>query len=177
MILLVVDMQKELVCDDLYAFDKFIKNVTKLIDAARKNKVEVIYYKHDGGSGSGLTVGDLGFEIAECVKPRDDEKVYVKTINSCFGNPEFVKYLNDSGEKELMIVGLQTEYCIDATIKSAFERGFKVYVPKSTNSTFDNNYLSAKKAVKYYNEWIWPDLFSESVTINEAIKVIKNRKY
>ena len=50
MILLVVDMQKGLVDDELYAFDTFIDRTVRLIDAARKNNVEVIYVQHDAGS-------------------------------------------------------------------------------------------------------------------------------
>ena len=37
--LIVVDMQKGLVVEDLYSYDAFVKNVCKLIDCARKNKV------------------------------------------------------------------------------------------------------------------------------------------
>ena len=38
-----------------------------------------------------------------------------------------------------MIVGLQTEFCLDATVESAFDRGYKVYLPHGTNSTFDRS--------------------------------------
>lgn len=72
----------------LYHFDEFIKNVTGIIDVARKKGVEVIYVQHDDG--------------------------------------------------------LQTNFCIDATVKSAFERGYNVIVPKGTNSTFDNDYMNAE---------------------------------
>ena len=65
MILLVVDMQKCLVDEELYAYDTFIDRTARLISAARKNRVEVIYVQHDAGPGSGLTAGDSGFEIAD----------------------------------------------------------------------------------------------------------------
>ena len=86
MILLVIDMQKALIDDELYAFDTFMERTARLIDAARKNNVEVIYVQHDAGAGSGFSVGDEAFEIAEEVAPREGEKVFIKTINSCFGN-------------------------------------------------------------------------------------------
>ena len=35
----------------------------------------------------------------------------------------------DKGETELIVAGLQTDYCMDATVKCGFEHGFKVYVP------------------------------------------------
>lgn len=172
--LIVIDMQKGLVCDELYSFDGFIENVEKLIRVARSNNVEVIFVKHNFGEESGFTFGDEAFEIACQVAPRDDEKVFVKMINSCFGNEDFAKYLKQSGENELMIVGLQTDFCIDATVKSAFERGYKVYIPKGTNSTFSNDYLDGETIYKYFNEWVWPGTFAITISMNEAIKLLKN---
>ncbi|MBO4305623.1 MAG: isochorismatase family protein [Clostridia bacterium] len=68
-------------------------------------------------------------------------------------------------------MGLQTNYCIDATVKSAFERGFDVIIPDGTNSTFDNKYMTAETAVKYYNEDVWEELV-DSVTLDEAIAMM-----
>ena len=97
------------------------------------------------------------------------------TINSCFDNKDFAKYLESKNEKELVIVGLQTDFCIDATIKSAFERGYHVIVPKGTNSTFDNKYISKEKIYKYFNEWVWPDAFAECVSISKVISLMNNK--
>ena len=171
MILLVVDMQSALIDDKLYAFDTFMERTTRLIDAARKNNVEVIYVQHDAGEGSGFSVGDEAFEIAEEVAPREGEKVFVKTINSCFGNKDFKAYMEAQEDKRLMIIGLQTNYCIDATVKSAFERGFEVIIPEGTNSTFDNDYMTGETTVRYYNEDVWEEIV-ESVTMEEAIEMM-----
>ncbi|MBQ6289175.1 MAG: cysteine hydrolase [Clostridia bacterium] len=171
MILLVVDMQNALIDDKLYAFDTFMERTTRLIDAARKNNVEVIYVQHDAGEGSGFSVGDEAFEIAEEVAPREGEKVFVKTINSCFGNKDFKAYMEAQEDKRLMIIGLQTNYCIDATVKSAFERGFEVIIPEGTNSTFDNDYMTGETTVRYYNEDVWEEIV-ESVTMEEAIEMM-----
>ena len=173
MILLVVDVQKGITNDRLYAYESFIGNITRLIDKARSNNVEVIYVQHDDGSGSGFSIGDEAFEIADQVAPNNDEKIYVKTINSCFGNQDFAEYLKGTGEKELMIIGLQTNFCIDATVKSAFERGYKVIVPKETNSTFDNDYMDARTTYRYYNEMMWPKRFAECVSMEDAIKLLQ----
>ena len=45
----------------------------------------------------------------------------------------------------MIVVGLQTEYCIDAAVKCGFEHGFEIIVPKESNSTFDNAYMSAEE--------------------------------
>ena len=173
--LIVIDMQKTLLVDDLYDLKGLSNKVAKLIKTARDSGVEVIFVKHDAGQGSGFSNGDEGFEIPRRFKPLDNEKVFVKTINSSFGNKDFEQYLKQANDKELMIVGLQTEFCIDATIKSAFEKGYQVYVPRGTNSTFDNDYLDASKTVKYYNEWIWDDVFAKCLTFNKSLDLLKTK--
>ena len=105
MILLVVDMQKGIVDEDLYAYDTFMDRTVRLIDAARKNNVEVVFVQHDAGKGSGLSAVDEAFEIIDRIKPMQGEKVYVKTINSCFGNKDFKQYMKSLEDKRLMIVG------------------------------------------------------------------------
>ena len=172
MILLVIDMQKGLVDEDLYAFDTFTERTTKLVDVARKNRVEVVFVQHDAGQNSGMSVGDEAFEIIDRIAPAEGEKVFVKTINSCFGNKEFKDYMEDQDDKRLMIIGLQTNYCIDCTVKSAFERGFEVIIPEGTNSTFDNDYMTGETTVRYYNEDVWEELV-EGVTFEEAIAMLE----
>ena len=173
MILLVIDMQKGLVDEDLYAFDTFMDRSVRLVNAARKNNVEVVFVQHDAGSGSGMSAGDESFEIIDQITPKEGEMVFVKSINSCFGNKEFKEYMEHQDDKRLMIIGLQTNYCIDCTVKSAFERGFEVIIPEGTNSTFDNNYMTGETAVRYYNKDVWEELV-ESVAFEEALSMLEN---
>lgn len=174
--LIVIDMQKALLDDELFNLKGLLKNIVRLIEAARENQIEVIYVQHDAGPGTGFSVGDDAFEIADEVAPHENEKVFVKTINSCFGNKEFGAYLENSKEDTLVIVGLQTNFCIDATVKSAFERGYRVLIPEGTNSTFDNPYMSAETTCAYYFNEVWPDLFAECISMDEAIKLIYNQR-
>lgn len=170
--LILIDLQKALMVDDLYNYKNLVKNVAKLLKTARNFKIDIVFIQHDAGEGSGFSIGDIGYEIYDRFKPIEGEHVFSKTINSAFGNIEFSSYLERSEDKNLMIVGLQTEFCIDATIKSAYEKGFKVYVPKICHSTFDNNYSKANDVIKYYNEWIWKGTFANVITLKEAIRIL-----
>ena len=172
MVLLVIDMQKGIVDEELYAFDTFMDRTVRLVEAARKSGAEVIFFQHDAGPNSGLSVGDKGFEIIDELRPKPGEKVIIKKINSCFGNREFKTYMERQSDKRLMIIGLQTNYCIDCTVKSAFERGFDVIIPEGTNSTFDNEYMTGETTYRYYNEDVWEELV-DAVTIDEAVKLLE----
>ena len=172
MILLVIDIQKGITDDELYAYDTFMDRTVRLIDAARKNHVEVVYVQHDDGPGSGFSAGDQAFEIADQVAPEAGEKIFVKTASSSFTNKDFAAYMEKQEDKRLMIIGLQTNYCIDATVRSAFERGFQIIIPEGTNSTFDNEYMTGETTYLYYNEEIWPDRYADCVTFEEAMEMI-----
>lgn len=174
MILLVVDMQKGIVDDELYAFDSFMEKTVRLVDAARKNGVEVIFVQHDAGENTGLSVGDEAFEIIDELSPEPGEQVFVKKINSCFGNKDFREYMEKQEDRRLMIIGLQTNYCIDCTVKSAFERGFEVIIPEGTNTTFDNDYMTGETCVRYYNEDVWEELV-DIVSVEEAIDMFSSK--
>ena len=174
--LIVIDMQKALMDDELYNLNGLLENIRKLIAAARENGIEVIYVQHDAGPGTGFSVGDEAFEIADEVAPQKGEKVFVKTINSCFGNKDFTACLEGSEDDTLMIVGLQTNFCIDATVKSAFERGYQVIIPEGAHSTFDNAYMSGETTCAYYFNEVWPDLFADCVSMDEALALMSGRE-
>lgn len=173
MVLLVVDVQKLITNEKLYNFDTFISNVKLLIEKARKNDVEVIYVRHDDGVGQALTKGTDGFEIYEEIAPMSDERIFDKFVNSSFNGTGLLEYLRSKGEKEIIVVGLQTEYCIDATVKCGFEHGFRVIVPEYSNSTFDNEFMSAEQSYRYYNEFMWKNRYAECVSVENVIGIME----
>lgn len=173
MILLVVDVQKLITNDQLYNFSSFINNVKKLIQVARENNIEVIYVRHDDGIGTALTKGEEGFEIYDQIKPQSDEKVFDKTVNSPFKDTGLLEYLNNRLVKEIIITGLQTEYCIDASVKCAIEHGFNVIVPANGNTTIDNDYMSGETSYKYYNQFIWKKRYARCLSMDKTLEIMK----
>ncbi|MBR2916958.1 MAG: cysteine hydrolase [Oscillospiraceae bacterium] len=172
MVLLVVDTQKAITNEKLYEFDLFKKRVNELINKARSNGIEVIFVRHDDGIGCELSKGNEGFEIYEDFKPENNELIFDKTVNSSFKNTGLLEYLKEKNEDTVIVVGLQTDYCIDATIKAGFEHGFKMIVPENTNSTFDNQYMTAEETYKYYNEFIWNKRYAECVSFEKTIEMV-----
>lgn len=175
MVLLIVDTQKLLVNNQLYNFENFIKNIKDLISTARESKIEVIYVVHDNGSGTYLTQGKEGFEIYEDFKPLENDKVFIKNVNSSFRGTGLLEYLKNKDQKEIIVVGLQTDKCIDATIKCGFEHGFHMIVPENANSTIDNEYLSGKNSYKYYNEFMWTERYADCIPIDETIEIMNKQ--
>lgn len=173
MVLLVVDTQKLITVEKLYKFKEFKTNVRILISTARENGIEVIFVRHDDGLGNELTKGNPGYEIFEEFQPTNKEVIFDKTVNSSFRAIGLLEYLRQKEETEIIIVGLQTDYCIDATIKAGFEHGFKMIVPANTNSTFDNQYMTAKQTYNYYNEFMWNKRYAECISMKDVIERMK----
>ena len=177
MILLVVDTQKGCFNEKLFAFEIVRDNIKKLITIARESSVEVVYVQHDDGPGSDLDKGTDNYEIYEEFAPRNDEKRFEKNVNSAFHPMTgLTEYLNSKGEKDIITIGVSTDYCMDATIKSGFEKGFNIIVPSYTNSTYDNPYFDKETAYKYFNEFMWGTRYANVITVEQAIRLLQSKK-
>lgn len=169
-VLMVVDVQNALIKDHPYNEQRVIENIKKLILTARDNKKEVLYVRHDDGKGTELEQGTDGWQIYYDIKPNANELIFEKQYNSAFHKTGLREYLESKEIDTIILVGLQTEYCIDATCKSAFDYGYKIIIPEETNTTFDNEYLSGEKLYEFYNYKIWNRRFANILSINDAIK-------
>ena len=172
MVLLVIDTQKALMNSELFEFELFKSSVVKLIDIARKNEIEVIFVRHNEGDYGELSKGKSGFEIYEEFTPKENELIFDKTFNSAFKGTGLNVYLNRKGVSDVIVVGLQTDYCIDATIKAGFELGYRMIVPAYANSTFDNQYLSSDETYSYYNEFIWNERYADCISLEDTVKLM-----
>jgi len=153
--LLVVDIQKSAMAKNVYAAEHFIHAVVELIDGARAESIPVVHIQHDDGPGTELATGSLGWEFAEPVRPISGEEVIEKKSNSGFKETGLETSLRDRGIETLVICGLQTEYCINATVLSAKERDFNVVIPREGHTTWDNNDAEAGWLTEFYADRIW----------------------
>ena len=174
MVLLIVDTQKLITNSMLYQFELFKEHVKELIKQARNNRIEVIYVRHDDGADHELTKGTDGFEIYDEFGPVDGERIFDKNVNSPFNGTGLLEYLRKKKEDTIIVAGLQTDYCIDATVKCGFEHGFRMIVPAHANSTFDNDFMSAEKTYKYYNDYIWNRRYAECVSFEKTLALMEN---
>ena len=175
MILLVVDTQKGCFNERLFAFEIVRDNIKQLISVARENNVEVIYVQHDDGPGTDLDKFTDNYEIYEEFAPRDGEKHFEKNVNSAFHPMTgLTEYLYSKCEKDIITIGVSTDYCMDATIKSGFEKGFNIYVPEYTNSTYDNPYFDKETAYHYFNEFMWNKRYAKVISFEQAIQMLQS---
>ncbi len=96
-----------------------------------------------------------------------------KRFNSAFRQTDLLSHLERRGVSDLIIVGLQTEYCVDTTIRVAFEFGFSIVVPEMTNTTFDNGEISAEQIYDLHNRRVFAGRFAEVMTMSEALSAVE----
>jgi nicotinamidase-related amidase len=174
-VLLIVDVQTYLINERPYNVRSVIGNIKRLILAARDTQTEVIYVRHDGGEGDELEYGTEGWQICGETAPDNGETIFDKRYNSAFLKTGLSEYLAGKSIHTIVLAGLQTEYCMDATCKSAFEHGFNVIIPELTNTTFDNDYLSGEKLYEFYNYKIWNKRFADVMPVDDVIKILSAR--
>ncbi|MDI6453620.1 cysteine hydrolase family protein [Peloplasma aerotolerans] len=154
--LLVVDMQKALIDEQPINRNELIQNINEMIDFCRLKNVDVIFVRHqDNQEGSPLVKDTSGWQIYKELHLNTHDKIIDKKYNSAFYQTDLKDYLISKSIENIILVGMQTEYCIDATCKSAFDLGYHVYLPKGFNSTFNSTYVKGEDIINMYNEEIW----------------------
>ena len=167
--LLVVDVQQMLIDYHPYRAQGLLNDLRLAIDRAHLNGVEVIYVRHHEDDPKGLALGSPGWQVHAAIVPEPGERVFDKRFSSAFKDTGLDEYLREKGITSLVIAGMQTEYCIDATIKSAFERGYKVFMPEGGSTTFDNKLATADRLIAYYEKAIWNNRFADVIPLDEAL--------
>jgi len=170
-VLLVVDVQMQIVLEHPYEENRVIQNVKQLITTCRRKGIEVVYVRHNDGPGSELEVNTDGWQIYPEIAP-EEERVFDKQYNSAFRHTGLKDYLEGRGISTIILVGMQTEYCIDATCKAAFEHGFDIIIPEYTNTTFDNKYMNAKTLYEFYHYQIWNNRFARVLPMDEVERML-----
>jgi len=171
--LLVVDVQNAAVARSPYLGDSVLANIARLIAACRTAGVEVIHVQHDGEPGDENEPGGEGWQIHAAVRPDPGEKIVRKRFNSAFRETDLRSYLVDRHIGALILVGIQTEYCIDTTCRVAFENGFSVVLPERTNTTFDNGDLTASQIYEHHNRRIFDGRFATLRSLPDTLEAVR----
>lgn len=132
----------------------------------------MVYVQHDEKPGTDGEPGSKGWEIHAAVLPAPGEKIVRKCFNSAFRETDFQAYLDERGISTLIVVGIQTEYCVDTTVRVAFENGFAVIVPEMTNTTYDNGELTAGQIYDFHNRRIFDGRFAALRSMTETLQAV-----
>lgn len=169
--LLVIDVQIGMFANPAaqpYDGERVVERIAGLICAARAAQTPVIYVQHDGGTGDVLARDAPGFAFRPEVAPARDEPVFVKKFCSAFQGTELMAFLESRNINRIAVCGMQTEYCVDTTCRSAFERGFAVTLISDAHTTFDSDAMPVVAIIRHHNATLSSGGF---VVVREAAAV------
>jgi len=152
--LIVIDVQEGFFYDPnypVYNENNLINNNNQLIDSFRKQGKPIIFVRH---TDEDLVEGTRLWEVYSRVHATSDDLYVDKTTPDSFFKTELLNVLKTNNIDSIVIVGLQTEYCIDATCKSAFGKGIPTILVSDGHSTYDNSFMKADKIIDYHNKII-----------------------
>jgi nicotinamidase-related amidase len=169
--LLVIDVQNGMFDPQwpIYEEEKLLANIRKLIAQARKTDTPVIFIQHTEKEGP-LTSGLETWQIHPDLAPRLDETKIAKTTPDAFHQTRLKEILTEKAIRNLVIAGLQSEYCIDATCRRAFNLGFKTTLVSDAHSTMDSESQKASAIISHINQTLGSEYVMLSSTDDVRFK-------
>ena len=89
-----------------------------------------------------LEPGDPG-TVLEPVLEEFSTTVVAKAQYDAFYGTDLEKILRDSGTEQIVATGVMTHLCVEATARSAFIRGFAVFLPADGTATYNREFHAA----------------------------------
>lgn len=142
--LLVIDVQNGLCTGPwaMFDIDAVVDRINAVAAKARLAGVPVIFVQHEESEGP-LQFGTNEWQIYERLATRADEAHIRKTTPNSFHDTELQTLLQSQGIDRLIVCGLQSDFCVDATARGAVALGYPVVLVSDAHTTMDNGELSA----------------------------------
>ncbi|WP_227938810.1 cysteine hydrolase family protein [Alkalihalobacillus deserti] len=122
---------------------KVANNAGEILEWFRQNNKDNIFHvqhiSDDEGIGFFLPNTE-GVKINEAVLPIEEENIIIKHTPNSFFNTDLESKLKENGVTKLVIVGMMTHMCVDATVRAAMELGFESTLIEDACTTTDLAY-------------------------------------
>jgi nicotinamidase-related amidase len=140
--LVVIDMQKAF--DDLEFWGQTANpdceaNVAALVDHFTSMAEPIVVVRHDSISPAALLhPGNPGNALVDAVAAIEPALIVSKYVNSAFyGTPDLHAWLQEQGIGELVVCGIQTNMCVETTVRMAGNLDYDVTLVLDATRTFD----------------------------------------
>ena len=159
-VLAVIDMQVGLLQGlPKHDLDGVIGRINALAAAIRARGGTVVWIRHCGPPGDAFAPDAPGWAFLPGLDRQPADLEVEKTLNDAFAGTALADTLRSLDVGTLVIAGWATDFCVDATIRSAVSRGLDVAVASDAHTVSDRPHLSATDVIRHHN-WVWSGLLS-----------------
>lgn len=122
---------------ELFNAEQAVKNGGLLLSHCRDNELPVVYLQHISNQpGATFMLPDTnGTNIHRTLKPLASERVITKHFPNSFRETGLEEFLVGQRVKRLILCGMMSHMCVDATVRAAFDLGFECVVPHDACTT------------------------------------------
>jgi nicotinamidase-related amidase len=115
---------------ELVGMEQAAHNAGLLLHAFRKAQFPVFHIQHisQRPGATFFLPSTKGVGIHKFVTPQSGEAVIEKHFPNSFRNTDLLNRLKESDAEEVVICGAMSHMCVDATIRAAFDLGFRCVV-------------------------------------------------
>jgi nicotinamidase-related amidase len=158
--LLVVDMQEALLLGEpKHDLDAVAERINRLATRARQQGGCVLFIQHEGPAGDDFAPSTPGWEILGSIETESCDHTVSKKLNDAFFETSLHSDLKRLGTERVLVAGWATDFCVDATVRSAAALGFRVVVVSDAHTLCDRPHLKAEKVIEHHH-WVWTNLIA-----------------
>ena len=116
-----------------------------LLEHFRQANLPIVHVRHVSvrKGASFFLPGSPGAEIHDNVRPKIGERTIHKNFPNAFRNTDLQKLLRQNNYERLVICGMQTHMCVDASVRAASDFGFECLVAHDACATKDLSFEDA----------------------------------
>lgn len=106
------------------------KNAQMILDDFRSKELPIVHIQHVSTrpNSTFFLPGTKGVEIVAAMRPNTCEKLIVKHYPNSFRETDLLEYLRSLDVDKLVVCGMMTHMCVDATVRAAKDFGFECIV-------------------------------------------------
>jgi nicotinamidase-related amidase len=160
-VIVVVDMQVGLLSGGpKYDLPGVVDRINALATMVREHAGKVIWVQHCGHAGDDFAPHSAGWAfLPELTRERADLVVH-KTLNDPFAGTDLQEILTGIGPDRLLVAGWATDFCVDATVRSAVANLHPVVAVSDGHTLSDRPHLDAPTVIRHHN-WVWANLITQ----------------
>jgi len=159
-VMLVVDMQVGLLNGDpKHDLDAVIERINRLAAKIREQSGTVIFVQHSAGKGDDFEPETPGWALLPELDRDPADIVIEKTLNDPFAGTDLAARLKEIAPDWVFITGWATDFCVDATVRSAVSNHHNVVVVTDAHTLNDRPHLDAASVIHHHN-WVWSQLIT-----------------